>query len=254
MDKEPNSYDFLAEHYDVLERDGEAITNRINDFLDSVFKKHHVKAVLDVACGTGAQAIGLVKKGYQVNACDYSSSMLNLARKKAVGINLCFEEKDMRSSQYGQFDAVIAIFNVVAHVNKEDLKKTLKNIWLNLRKGGLFIFDIINLECIMKGNNSVGWYIDTINEASGIKYVRFTKEELNKSTHLLKVSHKTYVQKPNERMVSKKESWELQLYTEEELMHLIKSAGFEILDIYGENWKEFNHNNSLSAYFVLKKI
>jgi len=253
MDREKNSYDSLAEHYDVLERDGEKITKKINDFLGSVFKKHSVKAVLDVSCGTGAQAIGLVKEGYKVTACDYSEAMLDIARKKAMGLGLSFAKKDMRSSSYGQFDAVIAIFNVVAHVDKEDFKKTLKNVWSNLKNEGIFVFDIISLEGLKSDQSVRRWYIDTMAENKGVKYVRFTKECLDKNNNLLKVSHKTYVQKPSEQLKKLKESWELQLYPMAELKQLVKSAGFEILNIYDENGKDFGNNTAESAYFVLKK-
>ena len=40
------------------------------------FKKYKIKSVFDLTCGTGAQAIYFLKKGYLVKASDYSKGMI----------------------------------------------------------------------------------------------------------------------------------------------------------------------------------
>ena len=68
----PFDYDAYAPLYDLLEYKGEAETEGLNDFLHKTFIHAGVKTVLDLSCGTGAQAIGLAKRGYSVPASDPS--------------------------------------------------------------------------------------------------------------------------------------------------------------------------------------
>ena len=48
----------------------------------------------------------------------------------------------------GKFDAVITIFNAIGHVTKVDFEKTLRNIHENLNDGGIYIFDIFNVDAM----------------------------------------------------------------------------------------------------------
>src|SRR3989344_8495553 len=140
------NYDKLAEYYDVLELKASNNYEQKNDFLDKIFKKNKVKTVLDMTCGTGAQAIGIHKRGYKVTASDISKGMLEVAKKKAKGLDIKFYHGDIRTSQFGKFDAVIAIFNAIGHLSKKEFEEAIGNVSKNLNRSGCFIFDIFNLD------------------------------------------------------------------------------------------------------------
>ena len=114
------NYATLAKYYDALEL-GDGGSDDINKFLDNFFKKNKVKSILDITCGTGAQAIYLHKKGYKITASDFSKDMISIAQKKYK--KLKFHQADMRTANLGNFDAVISIFNAIGHLSKKDFER-----------------------------------------------------------------------------------------------------------------------------------
>ena len=59
----------MAEWYDEMYCDEETTQKQIK-FLNKIFKKHNIKSVLDIACGTGRHALELKKLGYDVAGLD----------------------------------------------------------------------------------------------------------------------------------------------------------------------------------------
>ena len=133
-------YSIQAKYYDVLEENPGV--KDFNKVLDKLLKKHKVKSVFDITCGTGIQSIYLDKNGYNVTASDFSKEMVAIAQKKYPKIK--FKQADMRSANFGKFDAVISIFNAIGHLSKSDFQKAPQNISNNLKSGCLYIFDIFN--------------------------------------------------------------------------------------------------------------
>lgn len=123
---------------------------------------HKVKSVLDLTCGTGSQVFWLVKHGYEVFGVDLNSKILEIAQHKAKqqNISLQLEQGDMRTAKIGQFDAVLTIFNAIGHLTKEDFELALQNINSNLKPGGLYIFDIFNLDYLLHEDNITKLTID----------------------------------------------------------------------------------------------
>ena len=54
----------------------------------------------------------------------------------------------MRNLQLGKLNAVITIDNAVGHLVKADFDIAIRNIYKNLKKVGLYIFDILNLDAM----------------------------------------------------------------------------------------------------------
>lgn len=146
----PSHYNKEAENYDAF---NEANSKPINQLIETILKKHRVKTVLDLTCGTGSQVFWLAKRGYEVVGADINSKMLKVANSKAQKEKLAlkFLKGDMRTIKVGKFDAVITIFNAVGHLTKIDFEEAMKNISDNLKDGDLYIFDINNLSFLMDG-------------------------------------------------------------------------------------------------------
>lgn len=108
--------------------------------------------MLDLIYGTGSQVLWLAKRRYKVTGSDLSPNLLKIAKSKSPKrkIKVTLLKGDMRTQQVGRFDAVITIFNAVGHLTKMDFEKSMKNINRNLNKGGLYIFDIFNLNSMNK--------------------------------------------------------------------------------------------------------
>ena len=140
----PSHYDFAAAHYDGF---NEKNSKPINQLIDRILKKYGTKSVLDLTCGTGSQVFWLAKRGYEVVGADINSKMLAVAKCKARETKLPVKLLlgDIRNLEVGKFDAVVSIFNAVGHLTKVDFEKAIRNIRNNLKIGGLYVFDIFNL-------------------------------------------------------------------------------------------------------------
>lgn len=138
-------YNTRAECYDEFNENN---SRAINALLEKILKEHQVATVLDLTCGTGSQVFWLKEKGFEVVGSDISRSMLKIAKQKAKlkQLKIKFLESDCRTVHAGEFDAAITIFNAIGHLTREDFKLTIQNINRNLNLGGLYIFDIFNLD------------------------------------------------------------------------------------------------------------
>lgn len=243
-----HDYSVQAKYYDVLEENPSV--EAFNKVLDKLLKKHKVKSVFDITCGTGAQAIYLDKKGYKVTASDFSKEMIAIAQKKYLKIK--FRQADMRSANFGKFDAVISSFNAIGHLSKSDFQKAIQNITNNLKTGGLYIFDIFNFD-FMKNNFISDEFIDTCKEVDGIKYVRFNKNKFDKKKQVMTMNQKTYIQEGLDKPKIFKDSWDMQIYSSEQLKNLLEKNGFEIVEFLSMDGKKFDKKNSLFILTIAKK-
>ena len=241
-------YSVQAKYYDVLEANPSV--EAFNKVLDKLLKKHRIKSVLDLTCGTGAQAIYLHKSGYDVTASDFSKEMVAIAQKKYPKIN--FHQADIRSAKFGKFDAVISIFNAIGHLSKSDFQKAIQNIANNLKTGGLYIFDIFNYD-FMKNNFIPYEFIDTCKEVDGTKYVRFNKNKFDKKKQIMTMNQKTYIQEGMDKSKIFKNSWDMQIYSSEQLKNVLEKNSFEIVEFLSMDGKKFEKEKSLFILTIAKK-
>lgn len=96
--------------------------------------------VLDVACGTGHASLAIAKllPTGKVTAVDFSSGMLDQARRKAASLdvrNVEFMEQDMQNLNFsdGFFDIAVCSFGIFF---VEDMESQLSRIVSTVRPGG----------------------------------------------------------------------------------------------------------------------
>jgi SAM-dependent methyltransferase len=132
-------YDSLTAHHDYED---------VADMIEAILERHGRpgRRVLDVACGTGKSFLPLVGRGYDVTACDISPEMLAHARAKVNG-DTALVEADMRSLPHlGEFDFVTCIDEPINYLLEQDeVERTFASVALNLRPGGLLLFDLNTL-------------------------------------------------------------------------------------------------------------
>ena len=105
--------------------------------------------VLDVACGTGAEAVELASRGFSVTGLDFSSEALMiaavLAEEREVIVNwVC---ADMRHLGPGSYDAILlrdVIFGCFP--SDEDNGRVLDEVRDALRPGGRFLLEVYTKE------------------------------------------------------------------------------------------------------------
>ncbi|MDD3284841.1 MAG: class I SAM-dependent methyltransferase [Patescibacteria group bacterium] len=118
------------------------ISSLHNEVANRIYKKD--AKVIDLACGTGNQAIKLAQKGFFVVGLDLSGDMLKIARKKNKSYyNLEFVLGDASRTMYKDdlFDASIISLGLhdmpeeIAELVLKEMKRITKN------KGKIFIIE-----------------------------------------------------------------------------------------------------------------
>lgn len=100
------------------------------------------RRALDLACGTGKSLEPLLRRGYEVTACDVSAEMLGVARSKFAG-TVRFHDGDVRAlPELGQFDLITCLDDITNYlVDPDELVALCRGIARNLAPGGLAVFD-----------------------------------------------------------------------------------------------------------------
>jgi SAM-dependent methyltransferase len=103
---------------------------------------------LDVACGTGKSFMPLVRRGFDVTACDLSPAMAARARRRARGHGVRVRVADMRRLPVlcEGADLVTCLDDAVNYLlDANELRAALTGMRRNLRPGGLLVFDVNTL-------------------------------------------------------------------------------------------------------------
>jgi SAM-dependent methyltransferase len=141
------AYDDLAPFYDLYTAryDHEHWLNRI----ETMALEHGLrgKRLLDVGCGTGKSFVPMLRRGYQVVACDLSERMVEAARHATGSQGAEIVVADMRAlPRLGEFDLVTCLDDALNYLlSDEELERTFDGIARNLRRDGLFVFDLNTL-------------------------------------------------------------------------------------------------------------
>lgn len=110
--------------------------------------KNKEARILELCCGTGRLTLPIAKDGYDISGVDYTSSMIEQAKRKASeeGLEVNFIEADIRTLNLKEkYDLIFIPFNSIHHLYKnEDLFKAFKVVKNHLKEGGLFLLDCFN--------------------------------------------------------------------------------------------------------------
>jgi len=183
-------YDVEAEVYDK-NRYSTLAGHRVDTFhkniLEIFFSEDltHGDNILEMGCGTGRLLPYMAQKAYKITGIDISQGMLKVARKRLEedgygDITLVLDDADSMPFPDNTFDAVysILVINLIP-----DYLKAFKEVKRILKPGGLFVFNVPNLNSIYYlGGLYVNMRGKTVTaNASGHRYSHwFTKDELTK--------------------------------------------------------------------------
>ena len=247
----PSHYNLGAKDYDAFNEQQSAI---INKTLEALLKKHNVKTVLDLTCGTGSQVFWLAQRGFHVVGSDINANMLKVARakerEKKLGIK--FIKGDMRTTKAGTFDAVITIFNSVGHLTKNDFEKAIQNVHANLKDGGLYIFDIFNLSYLLKGDTITQLTIDW-QKISGNKKIRDVQYSTIDDEGVLASYTIHHIQEKTEKPKITRSTHTLQVYTVQQLKSMLQAQGFKVVRQCGIDGTRFSNTKTERILTIAKK-
>ena len=218
---------FFDENYVKVYKELEKRTSRE---VDSILRMMNLKSrarILDLCCGYGRHSIELAQKGFAVTGYDLSDFFLKKAKEDAASLRLKirFVKGDMRRLPFEErFDAVINLFTSFGYFEKErDDLKVLKGVCKALKKGGLFVLDLINREQLIRGYQRRTWRPDK-------DFVLLEDNFFDLFTSRWE-STRTLIFE-NGRKVQ--HSFSFRLFSLAEMLNLLKRAGFVLEAVYGD--------------------
>jgi 2-polyprenyl-3-methyl-5-hydroxy-6-metoxy-1,4-benzoquinol methylase len=238
-------YEILFENY-ARKYDEESFTQGTIgecNFIEKELQYNKNLKILDVGCGTGRHAIQLTKRGYRVTGIDLSASQLQLAREKAKKENLKidFLQHDARNLPFdNEFDVAIMLceggfplmetdemnFEILKNVSKA-LKKQSKFIFTTLN--GLFpLYHSVEEFCASNLNEGNATY-----KSNTFDLMTFRDHNI---TEVVNDSGNKITLKSNERY-----------YVPSEITWLLKSLGFQSVEIFGAKLGAFSRNDKLTT-------
>lgn len=102
-------------------------------------------SIADIGCGTGALAIPLARRGYEVSGFDVSAPMMAQLTRRSGKHPVKTVEADVfgLDETFGSFDAAVSRW-VLPHF--ENWGEIVKSVGRVVRPGGVFVFDMKNRE------------------------------------------------------------------------------------------------------------
>ncbi|SEF71069.1 Ubiquinone/menaquinone biosynthesis C-methylase UbiE [Caloramator fervidus] len=239
-------YKDLALYYDeMMDVDYDSWTN----FLISLFKKYDLdyidKTVLELGCGTGNMTLKLANLGLKVIALDISQEMLNVARDK-VKKGVIFVNEDMKNIDFDKkFDFVFSFCDGFNYILEEDeLFLIFKKVYNLLKEEGLFVFDISSE---YKLKNIIGNNTFTLNEE---KYAYIWDNYLEDDIVDMYI---TFFVKEGDFYRRIDEHHTQRIYKLDDMLRMLKKAGFNKIDVYDNYSFETIKENSQRITFAVRK-
>lgn len=235
----PLEYSKLSALFDAM-----SDTSMLNRVLLERLKAYPIRSILDFSCGTGSQVVYLENKGYKVVGVDISPELVKIAKNK--GLNVF--EGDMRTSFFGEFDAVITMDRAIGHLSKEDFERALNNIANNLNDKGLYIFDHFNFEALSE-ESVEKLSMDYERTIEGKSFRHKQNSYLDRETKVLTSYDEFILSDRTERGV-----FSLRVYPIDEIEALLKQNGFKLLEIISRDGAPFDRFHSESFLVTARKV
>ncbi len=185
--------------------------------------------ILDVMCGDGRIAINLAKYGYNVTGIDFSSDFIRDAINKSEELGLsnetnfiCFDVRKLESLKLStRFNAALLVWSSLGYYSREEDIALLRKINKIVKPGGiLVIFDIL-----LRDNYEPFQLFSLL---SYEKYQIYSLEKINSARNKLVRIWYIYRMQNDENPVYLGElRVELILYSQSELISIVKKAGWK---------------------------
>lgn len=229
---ENRSYEFLSQIYDDLMQD--VNYKQWTEYIIGLIQEQgeNPKNILELGCGTGNITVELLEKGYEVVGVDMSEEMLEIAEEKTekYGDKAILIEQDITELDFDvyEIDTVIAVNDTFNYIlEKEKLKNLLAYLHPRIKTGGQLVFDISSeykLRHIL-GKNTFGESFEDMAYLWENYYDEETRQvfmEINifeKQKELYERLTESHVQKA---------------YAKDEIIQLLKEAGFRNIKVYAD--------------------
>jgi ubiquinone/menaquinone biosynthesis C-methylase UbiE len=257
---------FYAETYDAWMSDWPGEIDFYRELVAEEVKSRE-GLVLDVACGTGRIGIRLAETGTCVVGLDQSPEMLAIARKKSMNSNcISWVEADMRSFELDKiFDLVLIPSHSFQNLTTAgDQAACLAHIWHHLKPGGLLVVHLDHMNA-----ENMKWLGEISQEKGGA--FENTGQFKHPTTGMLIKTSMAWSYEPASQTALLQTIWvevgadgktgrqwetdviPLHCVFRFEMEHLLKRAGFEVSQVYGDFERQELRDDSPHMVWLARK-
>jgi dTDP-3-amino-3,4,6-trideoxy-alpha-D-glucopyranose N,N-dimethyltransferase len=215
-------YSKAAEFYDLL-YSGDKDYSGEAQMVAELIGKHSAGAstVLDVGCGTGSHARGLIDLGFFVDGVDIESAFVEIASEKCP--EGTFRVADMTMMDLPErYDAVVCLFSAIGYVLSESaLNQTLCHMVSHLSTGGVVIVD----PWFEPEQLSDRWIATRTSERDGTTVTRMSRNVIEGSISRLEFE---YLIGTPEGIEHRSETHDLGLFTQGQMESAFGQAGLAV--------------------------
>ena len=213
------------------------------DFIEGELNHNRSLTILDVGCGTGRHTIELTKRGYSVTGIDFSESQLTWATEKAKsqGLRIDFQQQDARNLSFDhEFDVAIMLCEGRFPLMETDEMNfdILKSVTRSIKEHGKLIFTTLN--GLFPLYHSVEEFCSSATEDGNATYRSNTFDLMTFRDHNI-----TEIEDDsgNQKVLECNERY----YVPCELTWMLKTLGYQKIDIFGARLGQFSRNHKLTA-------
>lgn len=187
--------------------------------------------VLDLGCGHGRIANELAARGMRVTGLDANAFFLDRARADAAaaGVEVEYVHGDMRTLTWrDRFDAVLLWYTTFGYFDEAENERVLQRAAEALRPGGHLLAEQINRVALLRQGLPSSFVTE---HGDDLMIDRVTYDGLTDRLHTERI---TVLDGRVRRAV-----FSVRLYSPVEIERLLRSAGFEKVDVYGRDGEPF---------------
>lgn len=236
----------LAEIYDQLmdHVDYDYWSNYILKLIHLTGKK--VDTVIDISCGTGNLINHLQEKISILYGCDNSKEMIFKAKKKKSKNSKYLFINDIRNMAIREscFDCALLLYDSLNYlIDDISLDNALKEINRILKKGGIFIFDVVSENHCIKyfGDFHESEYWNNSGYSRHSYYDPLNRYQFNEFRIVIK--GETFFEKHQQK-----------IYNIEYLKTVLESKAFKIIGTYDDFSEQGSDQNFGRIHFLCTKL
>ena len=181
--------------------------------------------ILDLACGTGRHAVELARRGYQVVGFDLSLAMLARASDEAQDRKqkINFVQGDMREMTFEEtFDGIFSWNTSFGYFEDEKNAAVIAKVHRALKKGGQFLLDVVNRDCVIRQAPSLAWF-----EGDGC--ICMDEMQIDFITSRMKVKRTLMMDDGRTKEIE----YSIRIYSLHELGKMLHDNGFRVAEVSG---------------------
>ena len=206
------------------------------DFIEAAAKKYSkvpVRQMYEPGCGGGRLVVELIRRGYEVSACDSSQQSIAFLQSQLeiheTDSQICVGDMTSFRTQ-SPIDLAYCMVNTFRHLlSEEAARQHLQSIAANLKPGGIYILGLHLMPPDADEEDSEQWTVesDQLTVEVFLEVMKFSRE-----TRLEQVRFELNIQDGNERK-KLDTTYTLRLYLAEQMRELLASVPeLELCDVY----------------------